>query len=513
MSINQQRLLAASLRTDLAAFVEHFFPTITGERAFVPGFHIEALCYHLEQCFERKIKRIAVNIPPRCGKSICASVAWPAWALGQDPALKFACISYGQELAHEHAEGTRRIMMSDQYQRLFPSTRLSTVRPAVDDLKTTRRGRRLARSMGGPLTGFGADFIVIDDGMRADDAYSPKERETMKRAFDNTIVTRLNDPNEGVIAIVMQRLHIDDLTAHAIADGGWTLLDIPAIATERRTYLLKGHKFIREPGDVIQPDRFTMEFLDLQKRRMGSARFEAQYQQRPYPEEGNLIKREWFPTYNQHDLPKFDGIVQSWDPAAGESMTSGYSACLTFGVHGQNYYLLDAYRGRLDFGKLKRKVSSHREHWGAQTTLMEFSSAGASLWQVFREESRLNGTKQLIGVPVKGSKIARMERRLAMIEAGQVLLPAEAPWLNTFLEEVLSFPGGAHTDQVDALSQFLKCISRNPAYGWGDSPRTKTRRKSDPNGTTARAGRLFARQRRRIYSLNDYCDLAGKWKL
>ena len=142
----------ALMRRDLASFVAKTFQIVDGSQHFLPNWHIEVLAHYLDLARQRKIKRLIITLPPRHLKSICASVAFTAWALGHDPSLKIICASYSQDLASKHARDTRLLMLSPAYQSAFPGTKLKGSRPAEDELETTRGGYRLATSVGGTLT-------------------------------------------------------------------------------------------------------------------------------------------------------------------------------------------------------------------------------------------------------------------------------------------------------------------------------------------------------------------------
>lgn len=204
-------------RHDLLLFTERVFRELRPEIPFLPSPHLELVASKLEDCREGRTLRQILNLPPRHLKSLMASVAFPAFLLGHDPSLSIICASYGQELAEAHARDCRAVMMTAWYQDIFPRTRLA--RQATHDLGTTARGSRLATSVGGPLTGRGADVIIIDDPLKPDEALSETRRTAVNDWFDNTLLSRLNSQNTGVIIIVMQRLHTDDLVGHVLGSA------------------------------------------------------------------------------------------------------------------------------------------------------------------------------------------------------------------------------------------------------------------------------------------------------
>ena len=196
MTTDDKDVLNALLRERLHSFTQKAFHTINPGEEFLPNWHIEVVTWHLEQCYRREIKRLIINLPPRNMKSICASVAFPAWVLGRDPTSKFICVSYAHDLAAKHARDTRAVMQTDWYRRLFPATRLR--RSSETELITTKMGTRYATSVGGALTGFGGNCIIIDDPVKADEVMSEVERNRVNRFYDSALFSRLNNKNEDV---------------------------------------------------------------------------------------------------------------------------------------------------------------------------------------------------------------------------------------------------------------------------------------------------------------------------
>ncbi len=194
---------------------------------------------------------------------------------------------------------------------------------------------------------------------------------------------------------------------------------------------------------------------------MGSQGFSAQYQQAPVLPGGALIKRVWFRSYARRPEPgRGDRIVQSWDTASKANKTNDFSVCTTWLIRGSDYYLLDVLRERLEYPDLRRRIVAHAEAYKTKAVLIEDASSGAPLIQDLRREGRIRP----IAICPDRDKIVRLEAQSQVIEAGHVLLPDSAPWLDDFLLEVLAFPYGRFDDQVDSLSQFLT---------WAAKPRTR----------------------------------------
>ncbi len=317
IELANRKILDALLRTDLTAFVQKVFMTILPGVIYRHNWHIDAITYQLCRCLSGESNRLLITQPPRSLKSICTSVAFVAWALGHDPNRRFICVSYSNDLASELARQFRVVIDSDWYKALFPKVRLT--RDTGTTCVTSAGGGRIATSIGGTITGRGADFIIIDDPLKAEDALSEVARARVIDWYSTTLVTRLNDKRTGSIIVVMQRLHEEDLAGHLLTQDGWAHLDLPAIAIEDQRIQLGPDPtdvLDRRKRDVLHPARESRETLERIKVDIGSLSFSAQYQQSPVPLEGNLVKRSWFRTY---DFPPTDApncqVVQSWDIA------------------------------------------------------------------------------------------------------------------------------------------------------------------------------------------------------
>lgn len=268
------RLVAAVLRSDLYCFIRAAFPIVSGQGIFLPNWHIEAMAFALARVLSGETKRLIITVPPRGLKSICASVALPAFALGHDPVRRFICVSYSESLARKHANDCRALMRSPMYRRVFPDTRISPAKDTETEFATTARGYRLATSVGGPLTGRGGNFVIIDDPMKPQEAYSELVREDVKQWYSNTLLTWLDSKSEDAIVVVMQRLHVDDLVGYLLEQGGWTHLNLPAIAEHEHSVQLAPYRYHRRTaGDLLHSEREPGSVLDEIKHSMGSLDF------------------------------------------------------------------------------------------------------------------------------------------------------------------------------------------------------------------------------------------------
>ncbi|MDP3495092.1 MAG: phage terminase large subunit [Hyphomonadaceae bacterium] len=387
------------------------------------------------------------------------SVALPAWILGHNPGSKLICASYGQDLADDLARKCLAIMVSDWYERAF-QTRVSANRRAVSDFHTTKRGYRRSASVGGALTGFGADTIIVDDAQKPGEALSEAMRRAANAWFDETLFSRLNSKSEGCIIIVMQRLHEDDLVGHVLAQGeDWEVVNFPAIAETDELHAWSnafgaGQHFRRE-GEALHPAREPISVLEGIRRQMGTYLFSAQYQQDPIPREGARINVNWFNRFDAAMHMEFNRIVQSWDTASKPSEFSDFCVCTTWGQKGDKLYLLHVYRSRLLYPDLEKKVIALCDNWNASLVIIEDHDAGRALVQNLPAQ----GFYKAKAFKPRGDKAMRMDANTGMIEFGRVFVPREAPWLDDYLKELQAFPNGRFDDQVDSTSQALEWIN------------------------------------------------------
>lgn len=463
-TIHRARLLDAACRTDFVTFIGMCFHLLTPGSSFLPNWHIYALAYHLEQVRLGKIKRLIINMPPRSLKSIMSSVAFPAFVLGHDPTKHLIAASYGSDLAIKHANDFRAIMNAPSYQRLFPAARISRTKNTEYELTTTRNGFRLATSIDGTLTGRGGDIIIVDDPLKPTEALSDSRRERVNDWFSNTLVSRLDDKQNGAIVIVMQRLHVADLAGTLLrASDEWTLLNLPAIAEQEEAVQIGADKFhIRRVGEVLHAERESKSVLDWIRSQSGPDIFAAQYQQAPILPGGNMIKRDWVRRYDQLPAPESSFyVIQSWDTASKAGGQNDLSVGTTWLVHENKYYLMDVLRGRFDYPTLKARAISHAGVHKPDKILIEDAGVGTALVPELK-----NAGLSAIGVKPEHDKQTRMSVQSGKFESGQIFFPNRAPWLADLEAELFAFPNARHDDQVDSISQAL--AHKISGYGWNE---------------------------------------------
>jgi predicted phage terminase large subunit-like protein len=423
----------------------------------------------LQDIRDGKLRRLVINVPPRHLKSLATSIAFPAWFLGHDAGAAIINVTYGQELSDKFARDCRAIISTPWYRSLF-ATRLTSARASLQELVTTAGGFRMATSVGGVLTGRGADVILIDDPMKPSDAMSESRRNAANEWFDGTLYSRLNDKTTGAIVIVMQRLHEDDLVGHVLKQEGWEVVSFPAIAEVNERHFVEtafgARKFSRRAGEALHPERESLLTLQQIRHNLGEYNFAGQYQQTPAPSGGGMVKEAWFRRYGPEDRPKsFDRVIQSWDTANKPSELADYSVCTTWGLKGTNFYLLNVLRKKLAYPDLKRAVIEQNSLFRPTSILIEDKASGTQLIQELIEA----GLSQVTRYAPDGDKIMRLHAQTATIENGFVHLPFDAHWLADYLNEMIMFPNGRYDDQVDSTAQALAWVKQGaPCSGFLD---------------------------------------------
>lgn len=476
----------AVLATDFPVFVQAAFAVLYPGKPFMENWHIDAMAHALEGCIEGSHRRLIINVPPRHLKSFICSVAFPAFVLGMDPTAKIIVASYSEDLAKPLALDFRRLVESPLYKQVFP--KMVAMKSTETEFHTNVGGSRLALSVGGSLTGKGADFIIVDDPLKAQDAGSDKERQRVNRWFGETLYSRLDDKKHSVLIVVMQRLHVNDLTGyllqgqadvdkeasqpfHHLSAANEPVLDagshvqqgspqifkhlcFPAIAQKTETFALSKVKaHTRNMGDLLHPEREDDAALADVKQQMGSLIFAAQYQQAPQMPEGMWIKSSWIETVP--DLPANPGDA-TWvlciDAASSTQETADYTALVFMYVCEKGCYVVDVKRGRWDYETLKAIVQGYEHKYGDGGQfryLVEDTSVGTALIS----ELKAQGKSVFTDKPTT-SKAARVYRSLPVMEKGCLKVvkhpSLDSRWIEPFVAELVSFPNVRFDDQLDA---------------------------------------------------------------
>lgn len=444
--------VSAVLRNDFQSFLHRSMQTLNPNTPYIWNWHIQAIGYQLERIRRGEINRLIINMPPRNLKSLTVSVAFPAYLLGLEPWHRIFAISYAGELSDKHASDFRSIVEATWYRRDFTQMRIK--RSHEDEVITTRRGFRKSTSVSGALTGLGGDIFIIDDPQKVWDAQSESRRKSLNEWVSHTLMSRLDNKQTGVIIVVMQRVHMDDLSGYLIGcSDDWTVLSLPAIAeVNERIPIGDGEFYDRRAGEALHPVFESLETLEKQRRTVGSDVFAAQYQQCPVPPGGAMIKRDWLRYY--HEPPERtwrSKVIQSWDTAAKGGAQNDWSVCTTWLLHDKNFYLLDLVRGRYEYPRLRSTAIALAERDRPDSVLIEDASTGIALAQELQDILHIS----VKPVPVERDKAARLYVHQAKFEAGLVHFPRGARFLPELEAELLSFPLGKTDDQVDSISQAL----------------------------------------------------------
>lgn len=451
---------AGLCRQSFAVFSAMAFAAVNPGVTFQPAPYLNLLAGKLQQMIDGEVRNLIVTLPPRGLKSFTVSVALPAYILGRDPSQQVMAVSYGQSLAETHGRDRLKLMRHP----LFISTFGKVLQRggSARKLTTHSRGGAFATSIDASATGLGADWLIFDDPQKAQGAMSEQVRTSTSAQFEQTFLSRRNNPSTARIIIVMQRLHEDDFVGHALGLGGleWDVLNLPAIAEEDEEHPYPtpaGRRvFRRKAGEALHPARASVEMLRQTEEAIGSARFATQYQQRPAPAGGGLVQEKWFQRYAKEDLPgQFDEVIQSWDTANTVSEWADWTVCTTWGRLGQSIYLLHVHRERLLFPDLVRAAVRMAERFDPTVVLVEDHASGTQLLQVLRDQGFGKGR----AIKPVGDKQIRMTNQTALIESGRVWLPAEADWVQSYLHELILFPNARHDDQVDSTSQALDYLT------------------------------------------------------
>ncbi|NIY14238.1 MAG: phage terminase large subunit [Nitrospinaceae bacterium] len=407
--------------------------------------------------------RLLVNAPPRHGKTRGISHWFPTWFLDWFPELSVILTSYNDQYAAGIGGGVR-----DEFKKPETWTRVRHDKHLASDWKTLQGGGMRSSGIGGSLTGFGANLIIVDDPHKNwEEAMSSAKRQRVIDWFNSTLYTRA-EPGASII-VVQTRWHENDLTGYLINEhpDDWTLIRLPAIS--------EGEDFLGRPkGAALCPERFTVEDLERIKAG-GSFLFAGLYQQRPAPMEGGIIKRDWFQYWKE--LPNFDQLIQSWDMSFDKKAGSSYVAGQVWGRAAGAFYLVDQIRERLNFVETIRAIERLTSRWpAALEKVIEEKANGPAVIAALRDK-----VPGIIPWPPKGEPMGSKEARLVAVsglfEAGNIWIPNpdRAPWVVDYVEELITFPNSAKNDQVDATSQALGKMSR-ASYDFNISiPTTGTR--------------------------------------
>lgn len=427
--------------------------------SWIPGRHHRLICDVLDQVARGELDRVMFWMPPQHGKSMTITETFPSYYLGRNPTKRVIEASYNDDFARKFGRRNRE-KISEFGPRLW-NVSLSSINFGASswDLNNNVGGMRSV-GIGGAATGEGADLLIVDDPIKdAAEATSETFRNRLWDEYRSTFKTRVHPG--GAIIVVMTRWHEDDLCGRLLnPDYGtpekWTVIRLPAISEG------EGDLLGRPEGEPLWPEHgYDKEWLEAQKRAIGSYAFAGLYDQRPAPAEGGILKRGWFNFYDV--LPHGGTAIQSWDCTFKDAKDNDYVAGHIWMRNGANYYLVDRVHDHMGIIDTMRSVrtltAKHPMAWGK---LVEDKANGTAVIELLRKE-----IPGLIPVEPQGGKIVRAQAIAPFVEAGNVYLPSPsiAPWVHDFLEECVAFPNAAHDDDVDAMTQAIYYLAMQGGTG------------------------------------------------
>lgn len=467
--LNPLEIQKENSRRSYYSFIKYAWKVLEPQTLFIDNWHIKYLCDLLQNEVERiargehKDKDIIINIPPRSMKTGIVTIYLNAWVWLYYPYFKFITTSYSQDLSTEHSIKTRRLIESEWYQSLLDtevvdgitkrSFKMTSDQNVKSKFENDKSGVRYATSVGGALTGSGADIFITDDPHKANEAKSETARKGVIDWWKNTAFSRLNNQEVGLRIIVMQRLHEGDLTGEMLKNNDYRHINIPAELTKDTTEELRG--FYQD--GLFFPKRFNREVLDKLKSgtNMGTREYTGQYLQQPSPDNGDIIKRHWFRHFAPDNIPA-EVVKHYYTDSAYGKEESDNSATIVYSVYDNNLYIWACWFWNLqfpDFIKRYIEMINSTGYRGASKCLFEPKASGVSIVQQLRRIGGINVVEDKAPVD---SKISRVQGASASIEAGRIFLLDEGAGIEELIEESIKFPNAKNDDGIDALSSVIK---------------------------------------------------------
>ena len=427
----------SKIHSDFLTFVKHMWPE------FIEGSHHKIISEKFNKLATGEIKRLIINMPPRHTKSEFASTLLPAWMIGKHPDLKIIQSTHTTELAVRFGRKAKNIIDSEEYKKVFKTT-LREDSKAAGRWETNSKGEYFAAGVGGAITGRGADLLIIDDPHSEQDALNA---QALERAYEwYTSGPRQRLQPGGRIVLVMTRWNQKDLTGKLLnaqkeskADQ-WEVIEFPAILPN---------------GKPAWPEYWNIDELEGVKASLSIGKWNAQWMQNPTAEEGSIIKREWWQTWEKEQMPQLHHVIQSYDTAFMKKESADYSAITTWGVFypsedsGPNLILLDAVKERFEFPELRRVAMEQYQYWNPETIIIESKASGLPLTY----ELRKMGLPVVNFTPSRGNdKHTRVNAVAPLFESGKIWAP-DLKFAEEVIEECAAFPYGDHDDLVDSMTQ------------------------------------------------------------
>lgn len=434
-----------------AEFVRMAWPVLEPAQVLKWGWSLDAICQHLEAVTNGDIKRLLMNVPPGCMKSLLTGVLWPAWEWGPKgrSSLRYLGTAHKDPLAVRDNLKCRRLIQSEWYQTRWP-IKLTSDQNAKTKFENSFTGFREAMAFGS-MTGSRGDRVILDDPLSVDHANSDADLKAAELTFTEALPTRVNN-DDSAIVVIMQRLHQKDTAGIILSkELEYVHLCLPMrFEIERKCATRIGFVDPRTvDGELLFPERFPEATVADLEKTMGSYAAAGQLQQRPAPREGGMFKKSWFPIVRA--IPAGTRFVRGWDLAATEG-AGDWTAGIKIGRQKNGRFIIvDVARDRLSSAGVERLLVNTASYDGYECEIdlpQDPGQAGKSQASYY--------VKQLAGYNVKtspesGSKETRAGPLSAQAEAGNVDV-LEAPWNEAFFNELCIFPNGTK-DQVDGASR------------------------------------------------------------
>lgn len=473
----RRELAKRNARRHLRHFVRESWHVTNPAAAFDDAWYIDVVADHVQRqiedwahsrgdaSFAPACQDLLINIPPRCLKSTLVSVCATAWAWLDHPEMRIGCLSVNPRVSFRDALAVRALIQGEWYQRCFaPGWSLRDDQNAVGNFANTAGGSRIARGFDSNVVGEGFDWILVDD------PHDPRDSEAAVNAvimgWDVALSSRVNDARSSIRTGIMQCITEHDFSSH-VRKQGWKWLCLPmefepdyAVPFPVPTAI--GPRDVRVAGECLHPSRFPPRVLEQRKLELGSYGYAAQYQQRPAPLEGGIIKRGWFRRFTMDQLPaRLDWTTLSVDATFGsvEETADNVGLLVAAGAGVNRYVLHDASRPMSFLDSIASILALLSAYPAIRRVLIEKAAAGGPIAEVLRKKLSEGAHRAIVVEEIvprdHGSKKDRVVASLPQLEAGYVHLLDGASWVEPFVGEMGLFPNGQHDDRVDALSQLL----------------------------------------------------------
>lgn len=447
----------------LIGFIRAFWKVLEPTQKFVEGWALTAICEHLEAVSSGQIRRLLINVPPGCMKSLTTNVFWPAWEWGprNKPSLRYVSASYSEDLTLRDNRRCRSLILSDRYQKFWGDrVQISDEQNAKGRYDTKQRGFKIATSVSGLGTGERGDRFIIDDPHNIKETESDVKRDAVLQWFTEVVPTRVNNDSSAIL-MIMQRVHERDCSGHVLAkELGWDHLCLPMEYEVDHPFRSRTTRAFVDPrtkdGELLWPQRFSPTSVEELKKTLsshgGSYAVAGQLQQRPAPRGGGMFKKADFVIVDSG--PTVARRVRAWDFAGSkDKRDAAFTVGLRMAISPDGRtYVEDVRRKRLSPAEVEALVLATAQHDGVNVPISLPQDPGQAGLAQKMAMSRLLAGFTFRFSPESGSKEDRALPLAAQAEAGNVYL-VKAPWNDDFIDEATKFPRGEWKDQVDAASR------------------------------------------------------------